>query len=120
MMAGMETCLKRKQNKVDYKQLSDTKLPRAKRVHRKKPNDVCDELFPIEILQQEDQQVQVNYIGCDTKYDEWKDDAKIECLTDNEAEAELDSPAYLEMDSQSVGTFYKPLSLYDILRVWVK
>jgi len=49
-MAGMETHLKRKQNKVDYKQLSDTKLPRAKRVHRQKPNDVCDELFPIEVL----------------------------------------------------------------------
>ena len=110
-MAGMETCLKRK---LDYKRLSDTKLPRAKRVRRQKPDDICDELFPIEVLQQEDQRVQVHYIGYDTKYDEWKDEAEIECLTDNEAEVE-DSPVYLEMDSRSVGMCYKPLSLYDIL-----
>ena len=118
-MAGMKTHSKRKQNKVDYKQLSDTKFPRAKRVRRQKPDDICDEVFPIEILQREDQRVQVHYIGYDTKYDEWKDEAEIECLTDNEAEAE-DSPVFLEMDSQSVGTCYKPLSLYDILRVRVK
>jgi len=61
--------------------------------------------------------VQVYYIGYDTKYDEWKDEAEIECLTDNESE---DSPVYLEMDSQSVGTCYKLLLLHDILRVQVK
>ena len=110
-MAGMEMRSKRKQSKVDYKQLSDTKLPRAKRVRRQNPNDICDELFPIEVLQREDQRVQVHYIGYDVKYDEWKDEADIECLTENEAEAE---------DSQSVGTCYKPLSLYDILRVRIK
>ena len=47
--------------------------------------------------------MQVHYIGYDTKYDEWKDEAEIECLTENEAEVE-DSPVY------------KPLSLYDILK----
>lgn len=65
MMAGIETPLKRKQNKVDYKQLSDTKLPRVKRVRRQKPDGACDKLFPIEVLQREDQRVQVHYIGYD-------------------------------------------------------
>ena len=97
----METRLKRKQNKVDYKQLSDTKLLRVKRVCRQKPDDICDELFPIEILQREDQRVQVHYIGYDTKYDEWKDEAEIECLTDNEAEAK-DSPVYLHGNGLSI------------------
>ena len=70
-------------------------------MRRQKPDDICDELFPIAVLQREDQWVQVHYIGYesyDTKYDKWKDEAEIECLTDNEAEAE-NSPVYLEMDS---------------------
>ena len=63
--------------------------------------------------------MQIHYIGYDTKYDEWKDEAKIECLSENEAEAE-DMPVNLEIDSESVGTCYKPLSLYDILRLRIK
>ena len=118
-MESTEMRSKRKLNKVDYKQLSDTKLPRAKRVRKKKPNDICDELFPIEVLQRENQRVQVHYIGYDAKYDEWKDEDEIERLSENEAEAE-DMPDNLEIESESVGTCYKPLSLYDILRLRIK
>lgn len=60
--------------------------------------------------------MQIHYIGYDAKFDEWKDKAEIECLTDNEAEAQ-DS---LEMDTRSMSMYYKPLSLYDILRIQIK
>ena len=107
-LGSAEMRSKRKLNKVNYKQLYFTKLPRAKRVRKQKPNDSCDELFSIEILQREDQRVQIHYIGYDEKYDEWKDETEIECLSKNEAEAE------------SVGACYKPLSPYDILRLRIK
>ena len=32
--------------------------------------------------------MQIHYIGYDAKYDEWKDEGKIECLSENEAEVE--------------------------------
>ena len=51
----------------NYRELSDIKLPRAKRTV--KPTD---DLYAIEVLEEKDDQVKIHYTGYSSEYDEWR------------------------------------------------
>ena len=52
--------------RANYKDLADVKLPRAQ------PQMTESKLYPVEIVEEEEDQVKVHYIGYDSAYDEWK------------------------------------------------
>ena len=56
--------------KKNYKQLSDTKLPRASRRSAKHEDD--DQLYSVEITEEREDQVKIHYIGYSSKHDEWR------------------------------------------------
>ncbi len=60
----------RKCRHTDYKELNDVKLPRAKRVKHGEANS--GRLYPIEIVEEENNRCKVHYIGYASSYDEWK------------------------------------------------
>ena len=52
----------------NYRELADTKLPRAKRTGRQQD----DKLYEIEVLEEKDGQVKIHYTGYCNDYDEWR------------------------------------------------
>ena len=68
--------------RVDYRELSDTKLPHASWTGRQHD----DKLYAIELLEEKDGQVKIHYSGFSSEYDEWRDKdivepAEPECTT---------------------------------------
>ena len=58
----------RQGHRKDYRELANTKLPRAKRSSMKHDPD---QLYAIEIVQEENR-VKIHYTGYSAKYDEWR------------------------------------------------
>jgi len=57
----------------DYKELGDgVKLP------RERPKRVEEKLYPVEIIERNEERVKVHYIGYNSSYDEWKEDGELE------------------------------------------
>ena len=101
---------KRKRNRIDYKQLADSfKLPRAKKIPTSR-----DKLFPVKVLEPENDRVKVHYIGYGEEYDEWKDRNEIENAIGEDTDF---SNGIIEADTL-VG--YQPFSLYNELRIKIK
>ena len=74
--------------RLNYKEMSEVRLPRAKRVQ--KGGD--DKLYPIEIIDSERDRVKVHYVGYDSSYDEWRESGDV---------VPLDSP---DIDQLSIFT----------------
>ena len=55
----------------NYKEIADVQVPRGRRALQKPAKD---ELYPIEIVERDDEQgkVKVHYLGYGERYDEWK------------------------------------------------
>ena len=55
----------------NYKEIADVQVPRCRRALQKSAKD---QLYPIEIMERDDEQgqVKVHYIGYGERYDEWK------------------------------------------------
>ena len=85
---------KRARSPVNYREADMVKLPRASRSE--------DKLYPVTILEQDNDKVKVHYIGYSSSYDEWKDEDE---LVEEEGEP-----------STSMAT-YQPFSLYYNLRL---
>lgn len=101
---------KRKKNRVDYKQLSDSfKLPRAKKTRASK-----EKLFAVEVLQVENDRVKVHYVGYGEEYDEWKDQSEIETILGEDDDCGSD------MVEANTVVGYQPFSLYKELRIRIK
>ena len=60
----------RKQPRKDYKSLADVKLPKAK--HVRQGGASTRGLYPVEIVDEDDSQYKVHYIGYSNSYGEWK------------------------------------------------
>ena len=63
--------------------LADMKLPRAW------PKTVEAKLYPVDIVEEEEDRVKVHYIGYDSAHDEWKNREELETLNDGGHELEL-------------------------------
>ena len=59
----------RQRVKKNYRELSDTKLPRASRQSSKQNSD---ELYTIEIIEEREDEVRIHYVGYSSKHDEWR------------------------------------------------
>ena len=82
----------------NYKKLGDgVKLP------RERPKRVDETLYPVEIVERNEERVKVHYIGYDSSYDEWKEAGELEVY---------DGGFQLES--------YVPFSLYTELRYQIK
>ena len=66
---------KLKWGKANYKDLATFKIPArgTQRVEKK-------ELYPVEIIERNEDRVRVHYIGYNDDYDEWKDVTELESL----------------------------------------
>ena len=58
----------RQGQKKNYKDLADTKLPRARRSVKQN----TDKLYAIEIMEANEDKVKIHYTGYSSKYDEWR------------------------------------------------
>ena len=87
--------------RINYRKLSDLKLPRAIKVKSD------DRLYPVEVVDKEDHRVKIHYLGYDSSYDEWREQDDVVPLT---------SPAIAE-NSQ---TLLHPFSLYAELGIKIK
>jgi len=74
------------------------KLPRAR------PKIVEAKLYPVDIVEEEEDRVKVHYIGYDSAHDEWKNREELETLNDGGHELEL----------------YQPYNFYEELRWHIK
>lgn len=83
----------------DYKELADTKLPRAKRSSK---HDM-DKLYAVEIVEEENR-VKIHYTGYSSKHDEWRD------------KEDIVEPI---IASSEAGR-YKPLDVHEILAYAIK
>ena len=108
VMEGREL---RSKKSVNYRELADLQLPRARRKHHL---DTSNELFPVRILEKSEHRVKVHYVGFASKYDEWKDESELESLETDEV-VEEDSE-----DGSSVTSYFQPYSLYNNLSVKIK
>ena len=59
----------RQRVKKNYRELSDTKLPRVSRQSSKQNSD---ELYTIEIIEEREDEVRIHYVGYSSKHDEWR------------------------------------------------
>ena len=58
----------RQGQKKNYKDLADTKLPRARRSVKQS----TDKLYAVEIVESNEDRVKIHYTGYSSKYDEWR------------------------------------------------
>ena len=65
----------RNTERINYRKLSDLKLPRALKVKSD------DRLYPVEIVDREDHRVKIHYLGYDSSYDEWRERDDVVPLT---------------------------------------
>ena len=72
--------------RANYKDLADVKLPRAR------PQMTESKLYPVEIVEEEEDRVKVHYIGYDSAHDEWKKKEELEILDDNKQGLERYQP----------------------------
>lgn len=96
----------RKKSRVNYKELAEIKLPREK---KRKVVSTNDQLFPVSVLEREDSQVKVHYIGYASIHDEWRDIGELELLDLREEDRENAS-----------FTSFQPHSLYKDLSIKIK
>lgn len=79
----------RKRLPKDYKELTDVKILKAKRLK-------CDgassgSLYPIEIVEEENNRYKVHYVGYANTYDEWKTCEELVTLSDSSKSSTSDT-----------------------------
>ena len=65
----------RKRKRVNYKSLTELSLPKARRVQNQ------EKLYPVEVVEREDNRVKIHYVGYDSSHDEWHEYDDIVHLT---------------------------------------
>lgn len=98
----MEGRCMRKKRRVNYRELLDIKLPKEKRTPR-------DQLYPVTVLDRNESQVKIHYVGYTSTHDEWRDISELEQLETAENDGESASSAPLH-----------PYSLYMDLSIKIK
>ena len=94
---------------VNYKELDNLRLPKESVTKSKEEN----KLYPITVVEQENNKVKVHYVGYSSDFDEWKKEDELECLPDEEEEAShTTTAAAIEP--------YQPYSLFRTLRLKIK
>jgi hypothetical protein len=101
---------KRKNSKVNYKELADVDIPRVKKSKCGRSNN---QLFPVRVLEREENRVKIHYVGYTSTHDEWREVSELEYL---QGDAE---------DQESQGSVppqaaYQPHSLYRDLSAKIK
>ena len=99
----------RSKRRINYREASDVRLPRAERVQAR-----SDKLFPVEVV--EDKRVKVHYVGFSTKYDEWRDESELESVYTSETSQEAASSEDMVCD----GCSFELFSLHNYLKVKIK
>ena len=92
-------------NKANYKELIHVKLPIFKR------RRIEQKLYPVEVLEQRPGRVKVHYVGYDSSYDEWKNEADLEELRHNSMDGLFMSGDQFERTETETYLLYKKLSL---------
>ena len=69
-------------NRINFHDLSDTKLPVIRRKKSRSEKRTSQTLFPIEIVDKEPEKcrIKVHYIRYGLNFDEWKDESELEVL----------------------------------------
>ena len=109
--AGRATGRLRSKRRINYREASDVRLPRAERVQAR-----SDKLFPVEVVKKEDKRVKVHYVGFSTKYDEWREECEIESVCTSETSPEAANSENTVCD----GCSFEPFSLHNYLKVKIK
>ena len=94
---------KLKWDKANYKDFATFKIPASGRQRVEKK-----ELYPVEIIERNEDCVRVHYIGYKDDYDEWKDVTELESLEEDCEQLELLSDKEQLLESYSL---YKDLSI---------
>ena len=101
---------KLKWDKANYKELASLKIPNNGGATVKRQKIQKNEIYPVDIIERENGRVRVHYIGYESGYDEWKDEAELEVI---EEDAEETEPLVTEK-------ILEPYSLYKDLGVRIK
>ena len=96
----------RRSKRRNYRELADLRLPRAT---RKTPKAATNDLYPVTVIQRNQGQVKVHYIGHSSSYDEWKDVSELETLGETEVQQLPDTVTPIQ-----------PFSLYKDFKVKIK
>ena len=99
----------RKRKNINYKEVGDIKLPRAE---KKRCWSDSEELFPVRVVEKEENRVRVHYVGYPSKYNEWKEVAELECLEADTEEQEVEGIQKLSA--------FQPYSLYNHFMIKIK
>jgi len=102
-MAQHEGRSMRKKERVNYRDIAETKLPREK---RKRTINSSDQLYPVTVVERNESQVKIHYVGYTSIYDEWRDINELE-------------PLDAERETVSLAPF-QPHSLYKDLLIKIK
>ena len=78
-----------KWNKANYKELSQLNLPKSSIKRRRK---VSKKLYPISVIEKQENRVKIHYIGYEDHFDEWRDEAEVETLQDTEETESIAEP----------------------------
>ena len=95
---------------MNYRELADVNIPRAKKMKCERPDN---QLFPVRVLEREENRVKIHYVGYTSTHDEWREVSELEYL---EGDAE-DQESRESTPSQAA---YQPHSLYRGLSAKVK
>ena len=64
-------------NKANYKELSQLNLPKSSIKRRRK---VSKKLYPISVIEKQENRVKMHYIGYEDHFDEWRYEAEVETI----------------------------------------
>ena len=101
----------RSKKRINYREASDVRLPRAERVQAGR-----DKLYPVEVIEKEDRRVKVHYVGYSTKYDEWREESDLEPVNTSETSQGAASSEDMTCD----GCSFEPFSLHNYMYLKVK
>ena len=93
----------RQGQKKNYKDLADTKLPRARRSVKQN----ADKLYAVEIVEANEDKVKIHYTGYSSKYDEWR------------AREDIVEPSSSEQSSGHI-ELYQPFNVHTHLAYAIK
>ena len=116
MAVSREERLRQKKLRVDYKEFSDVKLPKAQRTKRCRA--MTDRLYPVEIIEEDAHRYKVHYVGYSNTYDEWKPKEELVPLELEQTEGESDEESFGEGNSAIIVT--QRFTLYQELATRIK
>ena len=94
---------------MNYRELADVDIPRGKKVECERPSN---HLYPVSVLEREENHVKIHYVGYTSTYDEWREVSELKYLQDTEHQE--------CSDTSPLQAFYEPHSLYRDLSMKIK